>query len=62
MKGTQRRKDIHAVQLTTSNKGLPGAMCKSPPYWKSKIRGQKGGQLPLFSQPFPEHLAMPLGT
>lgn len=54
MKGTQKRKYIHAVQLTTSNKSLPGAMCKSPPYWKSKIRGERGGsELPLFFTAFP---------
>lgn len=63
MKGTQKRKYIHAVQLTTGNKSLSGAMCKSPPYWKPKIRGkERGSELPLFSHPFPEHLAMPLGT
>lgn len=56
MKGTEKRKYIHAVQLTTSNKSLPGAMCKSPPYWKSKIRGERVGTSYLFfSQPFPEH-------
>lgn len=63
MKGTQKRKYIHAVQLTTSNKSLPGAVCKSPPYWKSKKKRKEwGSQLPLFSRPFPEHLVMPLGT
>lgn len=36
MKGTQKRKYIHAVQLTTSNKSLPGGVCKSLLYWKSK--------------------------
>lgn len=54
MKGTQKRKYIHAVQLTTSNKSLPGAVCKSPPYWKSKIRGKRGGvSYLLFFTPFP---------
>lgn len=42
MKGSQKRKYIHAVQLTTSNKSLPGGDCKSPLYWKSKIRRQRG--------------------
>ena len=52
MKGTQKRKYIHAVQLTTSNKSLPGAVCKSAPYWKSKRRGKRGGVTSFF-MPFP---------
>lgn len=63
MEGTQKRKYIHAVHLTTSNKSLSGGVCKSPYYWKSKIRGKRGSELPFFfSHPFPEHLAMPIGT
>lgn len=53
MKGTQKRKYIHAVQLTTSNKTLPGGVCKSPLYWKSKIRGRRGVVSCLFFTPFP---------
>lgn len=53
MKGTQKRKYIHAVQLTTSNESLPGGVCKSPLYWKSKIRGKRGGVSYLFFTPFP---------
>lgn len=54
MKGTQRRKYIHAVHLTTSNKSLSGGVCKSPYYWKSKIRG-KGEWVTFFFffTPFP---------
>lgn len=48
MKGTQKRKYIHAVHLTTSNKSLSGGVFKSPPYWKSKIRGKRGGVSYLF--------------
>lgn len=55
MKGTQKRKYIHAVHLTTSNKSLSGGVFKSPSYWKSKIRGKRGGvsYLFFFSTPFP---------
>lgn len=52
MEGTQKRKYNHEVQPTTSNKSLPGGVCKSPPYWKSKIRGQRGVSY-LFFTSFP---------